>query len=444
MQKRPTLIAAAAIAALAGLPLVGFAGDWPQFMGPTGDGQCTETGIARSWPDSGPRELWSADIGVGFGGAAIRDGEVVILDRRDDKENVLRVFALDSGEELWSAAWEAAGRTNYNGSRAVPTIDDDHIYAAGPFGNVYCVDRKTHKTVWQRNLRSEYGSRTPGFGFSQSPLLYKDVIIMGALTREKGLVAFNKKSGEEVWTSSGIGGGGHSTSGLFTVCGETHAVFVTSSGVFGINPSDGAMRWRYTDYRNRNPIPLPTPIGDDTFFFTGGYNGGSTVAKFTKSGDDFNIETLARIRNGSQIPPALFHDGYLYANLNENGNLRRNRPGLACLDKEGKILWSTGSEPDIERGNLVMIDGLILALGGSDGVLRLIEASPEGYKELASHAVFTNLRRRNNNIWAPLAISNGKLVLRNQSQLKCLDLTGKGGAAPKKPGKKTGGKRKFF
>jgi outer membrane protein assembly factor BamB len=425
-------------AALSG---VSVAGEWPQFQGATRDGRSTEKIAQRSWSDDGPKELWSVSVGVGFGGAAIRDGEVFLLDRRDDTEDVLRCLDFANGEQKWEVAFDAPGRLSYNGSRQVPTVGPARIYAAGPLGHVYCVDRKTKKKVWTANLAKDFGSRTPGFGFSQSPVLYGDTVLLAPLTGSVGVVAFGVADGKVRWKSKGVGGGGHSTLGMSRIGGVDQALMMTGSGLSGISAKDGALLWTHA-FRNRNPIPFPTDCGDGRFFLTCGYNGGSALIQVTKQGDSFTTNELFKMRLGSQIPPAFYHDGHLYANFNENGNLRgRARPGLTCIDMKGQVKWQTKMAPDIERGGLIMVGGLLVTLGGNDGVLRLVEPSSEGYKELAAAPIFEGLRRRGNNIWAPMAFSDGKLVLRNQTVLKCLDLNAASSGAPQAP-KKSAGKKK--
>jgi len=423
------------------LPLAAQA-DWHQFHGPDGNGHSLEKGLMRSWPRSGPKALWTQKIGVGFGGAAIRDGEVVILDRRDDASDVLRVFALSSGTQLWERSFAAPGRLSYNGSRSVPTIGPERIYACGPFGQVYCVDRKRKELIWQRSFLKDFDSSIPGFGFSQSPLLAGNTIILAPQSPKFGLVGLDAATGKLLWKAAGVSGGGHSTPRLISLHGQQQVVFISRSEISSVDPSSGKRLWTFTGFRNKNPIPFPTVIGKDRLFITAGYRAGSVMIRINKTAAaGFSTEQLFRIdRKGSQIHPAFLMGKHLYANFNENANLRRSPEGLVCIDPEsGKLLWRTQADPHIERGPLLAVDGLLLSLGGQDGVLRLIEPRPEGYKELAHFRAFEGLRRRNNNIWAPMAFSNGCLLIRNQNSLRCFQLKRgaptKGKAGPAKPAK---------
>ena len=171
---------------------------------------------------------------------------------------------------------------------------------------------------------------------------------------------------------------------------------------------------------NRIPIPNPTPLGDDRLFLSGGYGEGSTIIQVSRDNDHWSVTETRDIPDyGSQIHPALLHDQNLYVNLNEDDAMKR---GLACLDLNGDILWQTHTSPSIGRGNLIIADAMVISMGGGDGMLRLIQTDPSEYKELTAAVIFSNLKDNDNQIWAAMALSNGKLVVRNQNEMVCLDL----------------------
>src|ERR1035437_7627179 len=91
-----------------------YAADWLRLGGPGGSGVSPETGLARSWPAAGPRVLWTLDVAGGFAGPAICDGQVFLLDRMNDRQDVLRCLDLETGRELWRLAYDAPGTLPYN------------------------------------------------------------------------------------------------------------------------------------------------------------------------------------------------------------------------------------------------------------------------------------------------------------------------------------------
>lgn len=429
------------LATAATLSAVG-AEDWPEFLGEGRKGSTAGESVAASFPKSGPKTLWTTDTGPGFGGAAIVKGKVYLFDREDDARDVLRCLALDSGKELWRQAYEAPGRLSYNGSRHVPTVTGDSIVTCGPFGHLTARALKDGKLRWQNDLCKDFGARPPKWGYASSPLVTAGpkgpIVIAAPMARKAGLVAYDLQSGELVWKTGFIGDESYVSPALYEVCGETQVLFFARGSrhpekglVTALEPKTGKVRWQWDKYYNRIPIPPLTALGEDRFFLTGGYDGGSVIFKVTKSGDSFTVKEQHRWdRDGSQIHQAVLIDGKLYANFNRNENLRgRNRaPNLVCLDPAtGKTLWSTDDGPELDRGPILAIGKRILALGGETGILHMIKADPKGFKELGRAKVFPSLRRRKNMIWAPLALADGRLVVRSQRQAVCLDLRGANG-----------------
>lgn len=401
----------------------GIAADWPGFLGPERDGTSPETGLMREWPESGPDVLWTKSLGEGFGAPSVIDGEAFVLDRVDNQQDVLRCFDLETGEEKWSFGYDAPGRLSYNGSRSTPQVTDTHVFTVGPFGDVYCVSRETHQPVWNKSLQTDFNGPPPNWGFSQSPLLYKNLVIVAPMSAEAGVVALNRENGDVVWKSGDIGGDAYTSPMLYEFGGVEQVLMLTKSQLAAFAPETGEVLWSHGDEYSRIPIPSPAKIADNRLFVTGGYDAGSMIIEVTKDGDAWKAEVVKRIpEHGAQIHQVTLHEGHLYANFNTNENLRRDPDGLVCMNLDGDIVWQTKGEPDFNRGGFIIADGLIIALGGEDGVLRLIEATAEKYNELSSFKAFEAGNRRGNNIWAPLVLSDGKLLIRDQSQLKCLNV----------------------
>jgi hypothetical protein len=120
-----------------------FAADWPQYYGPRRDSTSTEKGILRTWPKEGPKVLWTAPVGAGFGGAAVVGGKVYLLDRDEKVGDNLRCFDLSNGKELWNFAYDAPGSFQWPGSRSTPTVDGNNVYTCGPLGDLYCISTQT-------------------------------------------------------------------------------------------------------------------------------------------------------------------------------------------------------------------------------------------------------------------------------------------------------------
>jgi len=410
--------------------------DWPQFLGPRGTNHAELPGARFAWPEKGPEVLWRVPIGAGYGGAAVRDGEVFLLDRDEGEGDLLRVFALADGKELWSEGYEAKGRLQFPGSRTVPAVREDSVYTVGGFGQVYCFDRKSHEVKWSADLAEVYGGELPMFGWSCSPLLFEDLVIVTALGPDVGLVAFDRKTGAEAWVTETVGYS-HSTPALLNLLGRPQIVFLSTlfqtggqdeaapTTISSFDPKDGALLWRTETPLTRLPIPGPVQIDEQRFFVTGGYRGGSTLLSIQHKDGAYSFETLFHIERGAQIHPPLLHDGHLYVLVNENWNNERNRRaegGLLCLGLDGKERWRTGDAPFFGRGNALLAGDHLLIQDGHSGVLRAVRATPEGYRPVGEANVFGVEDTRDHEMWAPMALAGGRLLMRSQEELVCLRL----------------------
>lgn len=388
------------------------AADWPGFAGPRRDGISEETGLLKTWPAEGPKVLWTTTVGEGFGGAAIADGQVFILDRTSETNpvrDVLRCIDLATGNELWSYGYDAPGKTGFNGSRAVPTVTATHVYSVGPFGQFKCIDRKTHNVVWDTNI-IEPGANIPPWAIAQSPVIYKNLVIV-ATQGKSGLAAYDQLTGKVVWQEPGLPSSAYCSPTLVTIDGVDELIQSTSAGIAAFNPVNGEKLWQFGGWKCMAPIPSVISVGDGRLFATAGYKAGSVMLEITKTGP----RELWRIPIGSQIHQPIFIDGALYVNTNSNDNMK---DGLVCLDpSDGKVIWRSGDTPKIDRGDFVFADGMIYLLDAT-GTLNLIQPDKTSLKIVSSVKLLGG-----KDIWAPMALSNGKLVLRDQGQMKCLDVS---------------------
>jgi len=411
--------------------------DWPQYLGPDRNGISSETGLAKSWPKDGPKVLWTKPLGEGFAAAAIKDGQVYLLDRVKSQEDVLRCYDLATGNELWSFSHKDSGEFDFNGSRNPPTVDEKNVYCVGPMGTVYCISRSTHEAVWMKDFKTDYNAERPMWGFSQSPLLYKNLVIVAPQCPKAGAVAYDKNSGKAVWQTPKLCDRvGYSSPVLTTIDGVDQAVLMTplraapdeeeqeeqekeptfeGGGLYGIDAKKGEILWNYKGIACNITIPPITLIGDGRMFVTAGYEAGSAMIKVVRKLGKFQVHELFKTDEyDAQIHPALFYKDHLY--LNGNSNERRN--GLMCLSLEGKVLWKTRRKPSFGRGGLILADGMIYIVEGDKGHLYLVKATPKEYTEVG----MVKDVLKGEEIWAPLALADGKLVIRDQQQLKCLEV----------------------
>lgn len=402
---------------------------WNQYLGPGRNAAISGEKILSSWGEKGPKEIWSLPVGEGYGGASIFEDEVFILDREKGISDILRCIDLESGKELWKYSYKAEGELPYPGSRAVPTVDKRHVWSVGPHGHLYCFDKKTHQPAWTCNLQEEFHSELPNWGFSQSPLIYRDLVIVAPQGEKAGVAAFHKTTGKPTWKSRPLSGYNFHVSPTLAHFGGKDQVIVISPydrndstrthEVVSFDANTGKALWKYEGLRSFATITPAMVIDQTRLFLTdcsydGGYDPVSVMLEITREGNIFKVEELFKNTEvGSKMHPAVLFENHLY--LNHTADLFR----MTCLNLEGEEVWDRESAPGFELGALILVNGMIINQNGKNGDIHLIKPSPGGYMEVGKASFFDSKRSQ---AWAPLAFSRGKLVIRDLEKMVCIDL----------------------
>lgn len=426
--------------------------DWPQFMGPNRNSISSEKGILRGWPETGPEILWSVPVGIGYGGPVAKDGKVYLLDRDDKKGDIMRCFDLNSGAEIWKFEYESVGEVMFPGSRSVPIVGEKYVYSCGPYGHLYCIDIKTHQPVWNANVWSDFGGTIPEGGrpgrdggfpiwaISQCPLIYGDLLILASQAPDAGVVAYDKNTGDLKWKTPSLGLTGYVSPIIVKVDGNDHLVMVTASGggrggqpvvpgnVVGLNPLSGEKYWEFKNWECHIPVPSAVDAGDNRLLIVGGYELGALMIQIEMQADGtYGTNELFRtVEFGDQTKTPILYDGYFYGQYGTNNK----RDGLTCMNMDGEVMWKTKREPDFNKGSMIIADGLMLATDGTNS-LYLIEPNPESFKLISKAEILgsnpdadeesmtTRFGGRTQN-WAPMALADGKLLIRDQNHMLCV------------------------
>ena len=405
--------------------------DWPQFLGPKRNSTSDQKGILRTWPQQGPDVLWTVDVGIGFGGPVIKDGKVYLLDRDDKVGDKLRCFDLSSGKELWNFGYPAPGSVMFPGSRSVPVLDGNLIYTCGPYGNLYCIDITTHKPIWNKNIWTDYGgSEIPRWAITQCPLVYNNLLILASQAPQAGVVAYDKLTGNVKWTTKSLGPVGYVSPAIVKVGKEDHIVMITASAgrgsgasggkVVGIEPVTGQILWEYTNWQCGIPVPGAVDAGEGRVLITGGYNAGAAMLKIEKKADgSYSVTELYKNPDfGAHTQPPVLVNGYFYAHYSTN----ERKDGMVCMSIDGQVKWKTSRAPLFDKGGIILADGLLLSTDGASK-LYLIEPDPAAFKPIATAELLkgeTGDQRFPTQNWAALALADGKLLIRDQSRLRCV------------------------
>jgi hypothetical protein len=309
------------------------------------------------------------------------------------------------------------------------------VYSCGPYGDLYCIDINTHKPVWNKNVWTDFGGdEIPRWAIAQCPLVYGDLLILASQAPEAGVVAYDKLSGELAWKTPPLGPVGYVSPALVKVGEEDHVVMITAASggrgkpstgglVAGMNPLTGEILWEYSNWQCRIPAPSAFDAGEGRVLITGGYEAGSAMIQVKKNPEGkFGVEELfTTVEFGGHTKPPVLYQDHFYIQYSTN----ERRDGLVCMSMDGEIKWLTKREPAFDKGSMILAGGLILATDGKE-TLYLIKPDPSGFKPLASANLLVTPsgegagKSVSNQNWAPIALADGKLLIRDQSVLKCV------------------------
>ncbi len=415
----------AAVCTAAMLAATAVAEDWPQFRGPRRDNTSSETGLMRKWPPGGPRVLWSVEACQGYSSAAIVGGLVYFNDYDEEANQwLVRCLTLSEGKEVWRFKEKRRIRANHGITRAAPAVDGRYVFSLDPKCVFHCLEAATGKEVWRKNLVKEYKTRIPPWYNGQCPLIEPDRVII-APGGEALVVAFDKATGQEIWRTPNPEGWplAHASLMPATLGGAKQYLWCTLFGPLGVSAQDGALLWFFPRKFNVAVAPSPVAIGDDRVFMTAGYEAGSVMVRVRNQEGRFTAESVfdwADAEWNSEVhTPILFQDHMFAVG-------RKKRGLLTCLDFDGRQIWDSQGHAAFELGSYILADGMLFILEGKTGMLRLLEANTSEYRELDSAQVL-----HGHDVWGPMAISNGKLLLRDMSKLVCIEVGTPGAAEGK-------------
>ncbi len=389
-------------------------GEWPQLLGPQRNGLSAETGLLDRWPTDGPKEIWRVPGGVGMSGLAISRGRVLTLVQRDEKQWLIALDAK-SGESVWQSPLAPEYRNPMgNGPRATPAITGDQVFVFTGEGILSAHDFRDGKQLWSHHVVKELSGKEAEYGMACSPLVVGEQVIVTAGAPKGTLVAFDTKSGKQLWTA-GSDPAGYSSPALLNVGGRSQIVAFTGNSALGVDPAKGTVLWRYP-FKTNYDCNIATPLEiKGQVFLSSGENHGSVLLALKPQADKFTLSEVwdsfgpkSVLRNEWQTSMLL--DGHLYGMDNVGGAGPVTH--LTCIDAAtGERKWQ---EARFGKGNLIAADGKLF-ITTMKGKLVVARATPDRYDELGRATVLESTRQ------AP-ALSNGRLFLRDDKEIVCLDV----------------------
>jgi outer membrane protein assembly factor BamB len=399
-------------AALAALAAVG--ADWMQFRGPGGLGLGDETGLPTTW-SSRENIVWRTKLPGPGTSSPIVVGRRVYLTcysgygeepGRGDMGRLMRhLVCVDraKGAILWTrdfkpvlpeSKYEGGNNTQHGYSSSTVASDGKRLYAFFGKSGVYCLDLDG-KEVWHAGV----GTGTNGWGSSNSPVLYRDLVIVNASIESGSLVALDRDTGKEVWRAKGIRSSWNTPVLVDVPGGGTELVLNESSAVIGFDPAGGEELWRVTGFGG---YVCPSVVAHKDVVYV--VRGQALAIRAGGRGDVTKSHVLWRTKGSSVVASPVYHDGYLYWAAGPS----------FCLDA------ATGKEVFRNRlggsfyASALAADGKIYCVSRFEGTF-VLAAEPK-FKQLA-HNKFEDDNSRTNA--SPIA-HEGCLLLRTDRYLYCI------------------------
>ncbi len=394
-------------------------GAWPRFRGANFDAISTEeVRPARTWPQQGPRVVWSIDVGEGYAGPAVLAGRVYLLDYdHENQADIVRCLSLADGKDIWRYSYGIKVKRYHGMSRTIPAVTDKHVVTLGPKCHVTCLDSVTGEFRWMLDLAADFGATVPTWYAGQCPLIDEGKAIV-AVGGDTLMMAVDCETGEIVWQSPNPHGWVMTHSSIMPAesMGTRMYVYCASAGVVGISANDGSILWETTEWRvSTANVPSPVIIDGERIFLSGGYNAGSMMLRLIEQEGNITAQPLFRLGPevfGSEQQTPIFYEGHIYG-------IRPDKK-LVCLDLNGQVVWTS---PSTHRfgprglGPYTIVQGMIYLLDDT-GMLTLVEATPSGYVPLAEAKMLDGIEA-----WGPMAVASGRLILRDLNRMMCLDIS---------------------
>jgi outer membrane protein assembly factor BamB len=380
--------------------------EWPGFRGPHRDSVITGVRINTDWTQSPPVELWRRPIGPGWSSFAVH-GDLLYTQEQRGEEEIVSSYRVSTGEPVWRHRdrvrfYESNGGP---GPRATPTLHNGRVYTSGATGILNALDARTGALLWSHDVAKETDTKIPIWGFSASPLVVDDLVIVAA---SGALAGYDLVTGERRWMDPSRGGS-YSSPHHVTIGGVEQVVLLGGPGVLSVEPASGKLLWEHAWDGGAITQPAVIPGGDivvNAISMTGGT--GTRRLAIARAPDGWKVEERWT-SNGLKpyFNDFVIHNGHAFG---FDGSI------LACIDlADGTRKWKGGR---YGNGQLVLLpeQDLLLVLS-EEGELALVKAATDQYTEVA------RFKALEGKTWNHPVLVGDTLLVRNGEEMAAFRLS---------------------
>lgn len=384
-------------------------GDWSGFRGPDREGAVRGTKIRTDW-STPPKLVWKHEVGPGWSSVVVAGKRLFTQEQLENREAIIAYDAA-TGDELW--AHEVEGRfaepAAGAGPRATPCLAGNRLFALGATGTLFCLDPSTGHLHWSKDIKQVSGAKLPMWGFSGSPLVVGDhVIVYAGGDSDKGILAFDAQTGELAW-SAPSGKMSYSSPHPAKLGGKLQALMFSDEGLISVDPGTGTVLWKQEfDPKQQAPYSIQPHVLNDHQILVGAE--GDFALKLIDVKHEGGSWSSALKWSKRTLKPSfndfVIHDGIIYGFDDST---------FCCVEAStGKKLWRKGQ---FGKGQvLLLLDQGLLLIVSEKGAVVLARANPKDLEVLGSFQAIDG------KTWNHPVVAHGRLYVRNGSWMACYDL----------------------
>ena len=401
-------------------------GKWTRFRGADFDNINKENiKLIDKFGNEAAKILWTIDLGNGHASPAIYNGKVYLLDYIENKKSdALRCFSLETGKELWQRSYKVNIKRNHGISRTAPAVSDSFIVTIGPKCHVMCSNRETGALLWGIDLVKDYNTEIPFWYTGQCPLIDNDTAVI-APGGSSLLIGVECSTGKVVWQTPNPDKQkmSHSSVMLMNFGGKKMYVYAAIGGIYGISADKndkGKILWKTDEFSPSVVAPSPVILDNGKIFITAGYGAGSMLFQLIKDGENFKVKVLQKYKPKDGLAceqqTPIYYKGHIFSIQPKDAGAMRNQMICCKADDCKKIIWKSGKTNRFGLGPYIIADNKFFILN-DDGTLTIAKVS-------TSKFIFSDKIKlmEGHDAWAPIAIADGKLIMRDADKMLCLDI----------------------
>jgi outer membrane protein assembly factor BamB len=408
---QPTPAPAPPVTAVAGKPALSEPDitqvKWGGFRGAERDGIVHGLRIETDWSTAPLVEMWRRPIGPGWSSFAVA-GDLFYTQEQRGEEEIVASYRLSTGKPVWRHGdpvrfQDASGDF---GPRGTPTLGNGRVFAFGSTGILNALDARSGKLLWSRNVSADTNRKVPDWGFSSSPLVIDDLVIVAA---SGTLAAYDAANGNKRWVGP-RGLATYSSPHHATIGGVEQVLLISGSGAVSVAPASGEQQWEHGWEAGGAAMVQPALTADgDVLISAVAMPAGAGIRRLSVSRDSSGWKVAERWTSSGLKPhfnDFVVHKGHAYG---FDGSI------LACIDlQDGARKWKGGR---YGNGQLVLLaDQDVLLVISEEGELALVGATPDQFRELARFKAIEG------KTWNHPALAGDVLLVRNGEEMAAFRL----------------------